>query len=262
MVYSEALYIIAYFFFINSLFYIWRVKDLIGITLGFFFIGLAYHIFYTALIYSNHILKVPYLLGTDTIVVSVMVVIYFFNFQATVIPKYKWRKSYWMFFLYPMAHILLFSPYWFLDKKTQVEIIKQTITQKQVTYYYFSFVKYLCLTGYLSLTIYATLMIIKKYRPKKTAPKHKQHALYAGIVIYFILFLLTYLFYKTLFISFYLTNISLVEYFFLYSTLFLLYLYYQILPYYAKHGRVYLTTTTFNLDKYFSQYIDKADIQH
>ncbi|MDH5718254.1 MAG: helix-turn-helix domain-containing protein [Spirochaetia bacterium] len=246
----------------NSLFYIWRVRDLIGTTLGFYYVFLAYHIFYTALIYSGHILSVPYLMGTDTIIVSFIVVLLFFNLQATVIPKYKWRKSYWLFFLYPLAQLLLFLPYLFFNENTQIEIIKQAINQEQVTYYNFAFIKYLSLTGNISLTIYATIMILKKYRPEKTAPKHKKHALYAGIVIYFILFLLTYLFYKTLLISFYLTKISLVEYFFLYSTLFLLYLYYQILPYYAKHGGVYLTTTTFNLEKYFSQYLNKTDIHN
>ncbi|MDH5721688.1 MAG: helix-turn-helix domain-containing protein [Spirochaetia bacterium] len=246
----------------NSLFYIWRIRDLIGTTLGFYFICLAYHAFYSALIYSGDLHNAPYLLGTDTIVMSFILVLLFFNLHATIIPKYKWQRSYWLFLLYPMAHIILLSPYWLLDENTQIEIIKETISREQVTYYYFSLAKYLTLTGNMSFTIYAILLSIKKYQPQKTAPKHKQHAIYAGIVIYLLLVLLTYLFYKTLFISFNLAKMSLAEYVFLYSTLFLLYLFYQILPYYAKYGRVYLTTTTFNLDKYFSQYIDKADIQH
>ncbi|MDH5718253.1 MAG: helix-turn-helix domain-containing protein [Spirochaetia bacterium] len=246
----------------NSLFYFWRIRDITGFTLGVYFFFLAYNIFYIVLIKSGAIYEVPYLLGTDTIAVSIIIISLFLHLQSMFIPKYSWKKIHLLFLLYPLAHILLFFPYLFLDEKTQIEIIREVISKEQITYYYFSTVKYLSLFGNMSLTTYGTFMISRKYRPSKTAPKYKKQAIFAIILLYFLVLLLTYLFYKVLFISFDLTNISTGEFIFLYSSLFLLELHYQAWPYYAKYGRVYLTTTTFHFEKYFSQYLEKADIQH
>ncbi|MDH5720729.1 MAG: helix-turn-helix domain-containing protein [Spirochaetia bacterium] len=261
MIYIGALYIIGYFFLINSLFYIWRIRDVTGITLGFFFICIGYLSIYTGLAKSSQIFLFPYLLGTDTIVYAFGVVIIFLNLMSALNRDFKWENKYWLFFLYPLAQVLLYVPYLYEGSDAQLAMTKKIISENKITYYSHPFGLILQILMTWAISIYTLYGIKTKYKFTKAAPKFKIIGVISGIFISFLSFFLIYVFHKILFLSANLTTVSPGEYVVFYSTIFILYQFIQIWPYYAKHGRVYYTNKLFHYDSYFSQHLQKSEIE-
>ncbi|MDH5721397.1 MAG: helix-turn-helix domain-containing protein [Spirochaetia bacterium] len=262
MIYAGALYVLGYLYIINSLFYIWRLKDIKGLTLGASFIAFGYIFIYTGMVKSGHILSAPELMGTDTIMHAFGWIAIYFHIASIVNPQFKWQKKHWLFFIYPLIQIIIFSPYLFLSEEAKIHLIKKLITEGKITYYNHSFSLFLQLSMNIALGLYGVIAIRNKYSFKTAAPKYKNIIKFTRIFFISFVFIVTFGLNKILLLSLDLTEVSMEEYAFYYSTIFIFHLFVQLWPYYVRHGRVYFTTNTFHAEKYFSQYLEIEDIKN
>ncbi len=261
MIYVGGLYVLGYLIFVNSLFYIWRWKDFKGFALGIVLLDFSLMSIYAGLFKSGHILHLPFLLGTDSIISSIGQVFIILGLTSYLEPVFKWRRYYWLLFIYPLLQIFFSLPYFALGAREKLEVVQRALETRDHTFF-FNSGSFYTQSIFLSFAfLYIYFVFLGKFQWKKVAKKYRAKVGLAAVVWF--LFLAFMLFYRfKMFLSRnHPISISSAEYLLYFSTIFLFFQFLQIWPYYFKHGAVYFETKTFKIEKYFSKYLDNVDIE-
>lgn len=261
MIYAGALYFIGFAFCVNSLFYIWRFKNTKSLILGYLLLFLGILIFNFGLTISGHLLAVPFLFGSYALICSVvhslyiLAIIYFFS------QNFHSKKKYWLLFAFPIIQIVLYIPYLLLPQESQIQIIHHTLQNGNLNYFHSEASFYIHILLLAGLYLFALIRIGKAFQWGKTSKKYKIKVRITLAIVY----VCTVIFFSIDLISIgrYASNSTssasrIVTEF---SVTFLFFVFFQVWPYYFKHGFVFFDPKTFKVEKYLNRYLDDTNIE-
>ena len=260
MIYAGALYLLGILFFVNSWFYIWRYKNPQGILLGFIMVGFSLMSVYSGLFISEELLLFPFLFGVDILLVGFIAILFILLFQSLLDSNFVWKHAYWWWFLYPVTQVFLFTFHLTLSKMEQVTIVQNAINNVNKVYFVNLTSYYLHSALIIFIHIYLISYIYYKFRWENVPKKSKTKVV---ITLSTVLMYGVFSFYFGIKFLFGTGSVLTTNPF---SSLiynlgtFIFFLYFQLWPYYYKHGAVYFNTKTFKIEKYFNTILSKSEI--
>lgn len=260
VIFIGGLFLLGLLFIVNSLFYIWRWRDYKGLFLGNLLLVLGLMSLHAGLLKSGQILKVPLLLGADIIIAAFGHICIVLGLTSLIEVNFRWKHLYWLLFLYPALQLFFYSPFLFLSVSEQTDIVKVVLSGGDHAFYFSAGGLYIHAIA-LSLTFaYVFLIFFIRLRWKRVPQKYRlKVALGGGVWFLFILFNLAYrIKFSVSHVG--LTTFSAADYLLYYVILYIFFQFWQIWPYYFKHGAVYFDTKTFKMEKYFTRHLDRLDL--
>ena len=119
----------------NSLFYIFRWKNLAYFTLGVVFLGLGYLSFYTGIVKSGIIYKYPLLFGTDLAVITVVVYAMYFHMAEVLNTRFQWKSAYWLLLLYPLFLLVSLFIHHYNHSAEMTEFIRDKVSSLAISFF-------------------------------------------------------------------------------------------------------------------------------
>jgi len=260
MIYAGALYIIGFILIVNSLFYIWRLKEIKGLLFGWTMVFLGLTSLSAGLYHSKHIIIVPYLMVIDFIFACFVIIFMGLLVRSLIEPHFKWKPVYWLFFAYPLVQFILFSSHLKLSHEQQLSIVQKLIAENKTAYFTTSVGFYVHGFSLLLVYAYTILNILIKFQWNKVLKKNRLKVAIGSNIMLLWVFYTLYLVFK-----YYISVIIPVDwdgadYVAFFFVTFLFILFFQLWPYYFKYGGVYFDTKTFKIEKYFNKYLDNVDM--
>jgi len=256
MIYAGALYAIACFFFINSLFHIWRVNDIIRVLSGAVLFSIGMEAMINALYFSHHIIQVPFIYGSFAIWTSLSYVIFFFLISISFNHNFEWKKIYWLLVVYLLAQIIIFVFNVAKQYSEISDIILSGIQNNTLSFYPYEANYFLHSMGALALYPYIYFLIFSKFDYKKNRKAISFFTLFLFLLSLIVFFDVFYLF-KNREPEFPSGFVMAVTYF----CMFIFVLLYQFWPYYHKLNYIYFDLYAIGVGPYMRNYLEKVDIK-
>lgn len=257
---AGALYLQGYYFLMNSLYYLVRKKDVTGLSLGGSMACIGLTSVYSGLFYSEQILKMPYLIGIDNILNSIVLFCIAINILSILIVDFTWKNKYLLWLLYPLFQWVLFLNGIPSDEGEQLRIIQEAIAMNTITWFANPLAFWMQLAATYGVGLTTLYFIFKNFKWNKVPEKYKLKVFFAGL--FFALVSIFALGFQTVHIlstvlPFGFSPFTYLVYHIYFYTFFI---FAQIWPYYVKYGPTYYDTKTFKIDKYLSSSLQNTDL--
>ncbi len=261
MIYEGVLFTIGLFLIIDSLFYFHRLKEFKALVMGTMLLNFGFASFYAGFLISGRIESMSWMMGLENIlsvlVAPTNVVLMIKSFWER---EFVWEKSYSFLFLFPLLIVVILIPYYMLPEEAKTVLVLAITEQKSSFYTVFPL---LAIVHYIMVVLtmfYINFSIYTKFNWKIATKKIQRKVLFSGIVITLYSLYILYCWKNHLFdpvTSWEEKGFSYCLYFFV------TYWYFRFLqfwPYYFKYGMVFFDTKTFQIEKYFTNYLQNIDI--
>ena len=253
-------YYIAFNYFFNSLFYIWRIKNAKHLTLGIILFLYIFHSISYGLFFTGDILNVPALYGIFPMLNSFLIVSYYFYLSFLLEPSFYWKKYHLLLFLFPLIQLGFYIRHVTLGTTIHLEIVQNALKGNHSIYYPDQISFFLHVFCLISIYIFSATLFLNKFKWSKVrGPKTSKVKMTIAIVI---VWESTVAFLDTQYVFNYYFGISqspwnpLVNY----ASAFLFLVFLQFWPYYYVQGPVYFNSKTFGLEGFFRSYLDGVDL--
>lgn len=261
MIYAGGLYILGLLFIVNSLFQIWRFKDLKGFLIGTFLINYGVAAIYAGMVLSEKIVDYPWAVGWENLLSELVLANAVITVKSFWNKDFQWKKWYWGYFLFPFIHVFTVLSYHLSPRKEQVAILQDFLDQKRAVVDLFEVSSFIHMGVVIGVVGYIVWGTYTKFRWKDVVKKYQRHVFLGGVVVaVFVLFGAMH-WYKHLFVPVATWEEKGFDYTIYFFTAFLFFQFFQFWPYYFKQGPVYFDTKTFTIEKYFNTYLKQTDTE-
>jgi len=249
LLFAGAFYTFGVLFIINSLFYLWRLKELRAALFSGTLLLFGLTALIEGLFYSGGIVYVPLLYGFDFVVASFLVPTMAFFFRGLYDLGLKWKKVYWLIYLYPVFQLVTFGVYVFARPDYHLGIVHQALEEGQAAFFFHPISFYIHGTGLVVAYAYGIWNFLVKFQWNLVPAKDRLKVAFGTIVSLSWGFIGAWYCIAYLLSSRQVVAWGGIDYMIFYTLTYSFFLFLQFWPYYFKYGIVYFDLKTFKIEK-------------
>jgi len=253
-------YYIAFNYFFNSIFHLWRIKEPKHFILGLLLFTYVFHNISYGLFFTGDIIYFPALYGIFPLLNTILIIFYFLYLTYVLEPSFYWKKIHIFLFAPVVVQLILYIRHFTLDSNIQLEIVQKALENNFSIYYPDQLSFIIHIVSMLCMYIYGGTLFLHKFKwGKVTGPKTVKVKFTIAIVIgweAFVIFLDS-LYVYNFYFSF---EQSPWNPLLNYGSTFFFFVFLQFWPYYYLQGPVYFDSKTFGIEGFLRSYLDGVDL--